>query len=109
MTSSHKFGLCFKTIEAIKSVLFRHHGIEGVTVYGSRAKGNYREGSDIDLVLIAPTLTTNDLLKIENEIEDLMLPYKLDLSLFHQIENPDLIEHIKRVGKVFCTPKSSLV
>jgi hypothetical protein len=39
--------------------------------------------------------------KIENEIEDLMLPYKLDLSLFHQIENPDLIEHIKRVGKDF--------
>ena len=104
MNSPNKFGLRVKTIEAINSVFSKHSGIEQVTVYGSRAKGNYREGSDIDIVLIAPTLTTNDLLKIENELEDLMLPYKVDLSLFHQIENADLIEHINRVGKVFWTP-----
>jgi hypothetical protein len=41
------------------------------------------------------------LLKIENEIDDLLLPYEIDLSLFHKIENPQLIDHINRVGKVF--------
>jgi hypothetical protein len=39
--------------------------------------------------------------KIELEIDELYLPYKLDLSLFHQISNLDLIEHINRVGKIF--------
>jgi predicted nucleotidyltransferase len=101
MNSSNKFGLNTNTIESISSVLSKYSKIEQVIVYGSRAKGNYREGSDIDIVLIAPTLTTKDLLKIENELEELMLPYKIDLSLFHQIENPDLIDHIKRMGKVF--------
>jgi predicted nucleotidyltransferase len=101
MILTNKFGLSTKTIEAIHSVFSKYSKIEKITIYGSRAMGNYREGSDIDLVMTAPTLTTSDLLKIENEIEDLMLPYKLDLSLFHQIENPDLIEHIKRVGKDF--------
>lgn len=101
MNSPNKFGLSAKTIETINSVFSKYSKIEKINVYGSRAKGNYREGSDIDLVLTAPTLTTSDLLKIENELEDLMLPYKIDLSLFHQIENPDLIEHIKRVGKDF--------
>lgn len=101
MNSPNKFGLTTKTIEAIHTVFSKYSKIKKITLYGSRAKGNYREGSDIDLVLSAPTLTTSDLLKIENELEDLMLPYKVDLSLFHQIENPQLIEHIKSVGKDF--------
>jgi len=96
MILTNKFGLSTKTIEAIHSVFSKYSKIEKITIYGSRAMGNYREGSDIDLVMTAPTLTTSDLLKIENEIEDLMLPYKLDLSLFHQIENPDLIEHMNK-------------
>jgi hypothetical protein len=41
------------------------------------------------------------LFKIENEIDDLLLPYKIDLSIFHKIENHQLLEHIKRIGKVF--------
>lgn len=96
-----KFGLDAKTINAINRVLEKYPGIERVIVYGSRAMDTYREGSDIDLVLKAPVLTTTELLKIENELEDLMLPYKLDLSLFHQIENLELIDHINRVGKEF--------
>lgn len=101
MNTSNSFGLTAKTMQAIASVFSKYSKIEHVTIYGSRAKGNYKDGSDIDIVLTAPALTTNDLLKIENELEDLMLPYKIDLSLLHQIESQELIEHIKRVGKVF--------
>ena len=93
-----KFGLNSKTIDALKSVLVRHQAIEKVLIYGSRAKGHFKIGSDIDMSLVAPTLNLSDLLKIENEIEELMLPYKVDLSLFHLIENPDVVEHIKRAG-----------
>jgi predicted nucleotidyltransferase len=101
MNISNKFELSANTIEAIHSVFSKFPKIQKINVYGSRAKGNYREGSDIDIVLFAPDLSTSDLLKIETKLEDLMLPYKVDLSLFHQIENPDLIEHINRVGKDF--------
>lgn len=93
------FGLAAETVQRIQSVLSRYPQIEKVLLYGSRAKGTQREGSDIDLTLVAPTLTLPDLLKIENEIDDLMLPYKVDLSLFHHIDNPSVVEHIQRVGK----------
>ena len=101
MSDIKKFGLSLKTIQALKSVFSKHTEIEKVLIYGSRVKGNFRVGSDIDLTLIAPSLNLSDLLKIENEIEDLMLPYKVDLSLFHLIENSDVVEHIKRVGVEF--------
>lgn len=94
-------GLPQETIFKIKNVLKKYFQIERVILYGSRAKGNYKTGSDIDLTLIAPQMTLTELLKIENEIDDLLLPYKVDLSLFHKIDNPDLIDHIQRVGIEF--------
>lgn len=104
MNDPKKFGLDTKIIKSINSVFSNYAQIKSVFIYGSRAKGNFKEGSDIDLVIKAPTLKTKDLLKIENEIENLMLAYKIDLSLFHQIENSDLIDHIQRVGIVFFPP-----
>ncbi len=96
-----QFGLKEHTIEKIKEVFSTHHGIEKAILYGSRAKGNFRPGSDIDIVLLAPELSLTELLRIENELDDLLLPWKIDLSLFHQISNPDLIDHINRVGRIF--------
>jgi len=95
------YGLSTQTLEKLKQVFLKYSSIQKVIVYGSRAKGNFQTGSDIDLTILAPNLKTTDLLKIENEIDELMLPYKVDLSLFHQIENPDLVDHIQRVGQVF--------
>lgn len=96
-----RFGLRITTIEAIKSIFSKRPEIERVMVYGSRAMGNHKAGSDIDIVLMAPNLKTTDLLRIESELDDLMLPYKVDLSLYHQIENQDLLEHIRRVSQEF--------
>lgn len=102
MTSSLlQFGLSSETIRAINGVFKKMPQIQQVLIYGSRAKGNYKHGSDIDLTIKGSNLKTTDLLKIENDIEELMLPYKLDLSLYEQIENPDLKEHIERVGQLF--------
>ncbi len=98
MSAALKHGLAAKTILSLQSV-FGRYAIKEAIVYGSRAKGNYKPGSDIDISLVAPELTTTELLKIENEIEELMLPYKVDLSLLHQIEDQDLIDHIRRVGQ----------
>ena len=96
-----KFGLDQKTYLAIKTVLSAFPGVERVVIYGSRAKGNYRNGSDIDIVLIAPKLKLTDLSKLEEQIDELMLPYRFDLSLYHHIDNPSLIDHIQRIGIEF--------
>ena len=95
------FGLGNSTIKKIEGCLNKNPKIEKAILYGSRAKGNYRNGSDIDLVLIGAQLKFEDLALLENEIDDMLLPYKFDLSIYHQINNDELIEHIKRVGKTF--------
>jgi predicted nucleotidyltransferase len=96
-----RYGLKDRDIKAIGSVFARHRGIEKVVLYGSRAMGNYRNGSDIDLVLIGSNLSFEELLKIKGELDDLLLPYKIDLSLYSKINNEDLLEHIKRAGLTF--------
>ena len=99
--SVQHFGLKQITIGKINAVFANYPRIEKAIIYGSRAKCNYRQGSDIDLTLLGNKLTYDQLLKIATEIDDLLLPYKVDLSLYQQINNPDLITHINRVGKTF--------
>ncbi len=95
------YGLEAEDIEAINKVFSKHSEIETAVLYGSRAKGNYRNDSDIDLTLKGKRITLSQLFEIETEIDDLLLPYKIDLSIYQKIENPDLIEHIERVGISF--------
>ncbi len=97
-----KFGLEEKTIQQIASVLTRYPQVEKALLYGSRAKGTYKTGSDIDLTLVGDsTLTLEVLYRIMDDLDDLLLPYSFDLSLFHDIEDPEVVEHIQRVGKLF--------
>ncbi|MEI7430770.1 MAG: nucleotidyltransferase domain-containing protein [Betaproteobacteria bacterium] len=100
MPESH-FGLPLATIEKIQGVLANCPRVESVLIYGSRAKGNYRNGSDIDLTLIGELLTEADIVSLETRLDDLLLPYKIDLSRFATIKNINLIEHIRRVGMLF--------
>jgi len=96
-----RFGLKETTINRINTVFSRYPDIEQVVLYGSRAKGNYRRGSDIDLTLIGGALSHAQLTRIETQIDDLLLPYSVDLSLFKYIDNVNLIDHIQRIGIVF--------
>jgi predicted nucleotidyltransferase len=97
-----RFGLKETTIYKICAVLNRYPQVEKAILYGSRAKGNYKNGSDIDLTLYGGAdLTLNVLYKIMDELDDLLLPYIIDLSIFNTIHDPDMIEHIQRVGVRF--------
>lgn len=91
-------GLSEATLAGLATVFRRHSGIERVVLFGSRAKGGHRAGSDIDLALSGASLTLDDLLAIDREIDDLLLPYKVDLVLVHRIDRPELLAHIGRVG-----------
>ncbi|MBP9192355.1 MAG: nucleotidyltransferase domain-containing protein [Ignavibacteria bacterium] len=95
------FGLDKNVIEQIKNVFDEFPQIEEVLLYGSRAKGNYKPGSDIDLSLKGENLNHNLVNSVSIELDKLFLPYIFDISIFKQITNEDLIEHINRYGKVF--------
>lgn len=99
--SAIRFGLKKSTIEKIISVFVKYAKIKKVLLYGSRAKGNYRNGSDIDLTLIGDELSYSQLGNLESDIDDLFLPYSFDISIFKDIDNPDLVDHINRIGVVF--------
>ena len=99
--TSLRFGLKESTINRINAVFSQYPDIEKVVLYGSRAKGNYREGSDIDLTLMGNALSHAQLNRIETQIDDLLLPYTIDLSIFESIDNANLIDHIRQVGVVF--------
>src|SRR5471032_3016554 len=100
-TLAASFGLKSSAIDSINAVFAAHPEVEQAILYGSRAKGNYRPGSDIDLTLIGATLTMPLLLAIENELDDLLLPYKIDLSIRAHVDNPELLSHIAHHGAVF--------
>lgn len=95
------FGLRDSDIEIIQAILRESPALEQAIIYGSRAKGNYRNGSDIDLTLKGDGLTDKDLSRISWALDDSWLPYKFDLSLYHQLQHDDIKEHIARVGQVF--------
>jgi len=96
-----RFGLSETTIQKLCGVLARYPQVEKAVLYGSRATGNYRNGSDIDLALFGNELTLQTLCRIMNAIDDLMLPYSVDLVIFKQVGDPDLRTHIQQTGVVF--------
>ncbi|OPX55146.1 Predicted nucleotidyltransferase [Oceanospirillum multiglobuliferum] len=95
-----RFGLSEQDIAAYQSTFSAFPSVKRVMIYGSRAKGNYRRASDIDLTVM-DKIDWATFIALEAQIDDLMLPYQVDLSIYTQIDNPDLVDHIQRVGQVF--------
>ncbi len=88
-------------IENVRSVFSKYPQIDEVILFGSRAKGNYKPYSDIDLALRGRSLNLSIQQKIEQQLDDLLLPQKIDLSIYHKITDGDLLNHIDRMGLVF--------
>ena len=95
------FGLPDQTLRTVRAILADYPTVEKAILYGSRAKGNYRKGSDIDLTLIGAALNHGLLAEIATRLEACTIPYTVDLSLITQIDNPNLLAHIDRVGVTF--------
>ena len=82
----------------IKVVFRSYKEIESVLLYGSRAMGNFRPASDIDISLVGQKIDLTLQNEIEFALDDLMLPYKFDISIYKNITNPEFIKHIDKVG-----------
>lgn len=95
-----EFGLNKEALFRIRTVLSEFPQIEQAILYGSRAMGRQRPGSDIDLTLIGADLDQRVQDKLSWQLDDLLLPWQFDLSIHHHIDNSDLLAHIDRVGKV---------
>ena len=93
-----KFGLSEKIVNDLTHVLESNSKVDKAFVFGSRAKGNYRDASDIDLAIKGMDLNFDDVLQLGVKLDDLNLPYKVDLLNYHTIKEPDLKDHIDRVG-----------
>jgi predicted nucleotidyltransferase len=100
MNEAAHFGLSDTTLAKIREVLAQHPAVASAVIYGSRAKGSYKPGSDIDLTLHGAGLSATELMAIAEEFEELLLPYTIDLSLFEQIDNASLRSHVERVGQL---------
>ena len=96
-----KFGLSDTVIKELQDVFRRHANIEKVLIFGSRSKGNYRAGSDIDLAVIGKDIDYDLLLSILCEIDDLDLLYTVDMLDYQKKKGTPIGDHIDRVGQVF--------
>ena len=98
------FGIYPKSFHVLQEIFTKHSNIFEVKIYGSRAIGNFREGSDIDLT-ITNQIDIEELNQIVNEIEESPIPYLVDISIYDNLNSITLKEHIDRVGKILYSKK----
>ncbi|MBL4655029.1 MAG: nucleotidyltransferase domain-containing protein [Bacteroidia bacterium] len=94
-----KFGLTGTDLQIIKQVFSEFPEIKEIIVFGSRAMGNYKNGSDVDIVVKGEHVTSDILVKIQTTLnQETPLPYFFDVIHFDKITNNDLIVHIQEHG-----------
>ncbi len=98
MNKSRKYGLLKMDIERIISIFKSNSKIDNVILFGSRAIGNYKPGSDIDIALKGADIKLNDILNVVAELDKLLTPYKFDVVIYNRITENALTDHIDRVG-----------
>jgi uncharacterized protein len=104
-----KHGLNEKTVAQIAEVLARFQNVEKAVLFGSRAKGTHKPGSDIDLALSGQSLDWRVLGRIDDALDDLLLPYCFSVIIFDERTDPAVAAHIRRVGIPFFQRESRLV
>jgi len=98
MAEIERFGIKDQYWKSILTIIHANPKVEQVILFGSRALGSFKPGSDIDLCLKGEQLTQADLTRLMVHLDELDLPWIVDLVMFSQISNPDLTDHIERVG-----------
>ena len=104
------FGLRDNDVEQIITLLQQYPEVLEAYIFGSRAKGNYKSGSDVDIALKGEKITYRTVCKINAFLnEETLMPYKFDILNFNDLNNVDLIKHINRIGQKFYEAESELL
>jgi predicted nucleotidyltransferase len=105
----NEHGLSRQVVESIQDVLAHSPEVAKAVLFGSRAKGTARPGSDIDLALQGEGLDWRVLGRIEVELDDLLLPYTFSLLHHNARTDSEVASHIARVGVPFYQRESAVV
>ncbi len=101
---ANNFGISYKSWEMLLNTLKSFNEIERAVIFGSRAMGKYKSGSDIDIAVYGKNVDVEITLNLSAKLnENTPTPYFYDILSGDALANPDLREHIKRVGKEFYT------
>jgi len=95
------YGLSPELIRRFNAVFAQYPQLEKVVIFGSRATGRYRTGSDIDLAVFLKPGQSLDLNRVAQQLDDLNTPYMVDLVAIEHLANEALLEHIHQHGQVF--------
>jgi len=98
MKDNKRFGIDEQELKVIVDLIKKSTKVKRVIIFGSRVKGNYKIGSDIDIAIDGDEVDFNLINEMRVELDELILPYKLDIIDYRQIENIELKRHIDRVG-----------
>jgi predicted nucleotidyltransferase len=104
----NSFGLEADDMDTIQFILTAHPAVETAVLYGSRARGNFKPGSDIDLVLAGKNLTDQIVLDVRAELRDSNVPYMFDIVAEHAINDENLKRGINATGLVFYRSRPAL-
>ncbi len=99
MDNTLEYNLLKNDIEIIKDIFSQIPAVKEVWIFGSRAKGNSKNGSDIDLAIMNEGVSDDDLLNLQSAFEESLLPYFVDVINFPELDHESLKHHILRVGK----------
>lgn len=88
------FGLKDSIIIEIKNVLSRYDEIEKALIFGSRARGDYKKTSDIDIAIFSDNITSTRLNLLRNDFDELDIIYTVDVVDFHRISKKELKNNI---------------
>lgn len=86
-------------LQLMRDIFAQTPALEKVVLYGSRAKGTHKPFSDVDITLLGDRLTDEDLTDVMFRLSESSLPYFCDVSLFRNLNDPALTDHIQRRGK----------
>ena len=103
-----RFGIYENTFLLMTEAFKSFTEIEKVIIYGSRAMGNHKKGSDIDLAIAGEKVDVHTVKKLSVALnEELPLPYYFDVLDYHALANPELTQHIDREGQLLYSKERS--
>lgn len=94
------YGLLDRDFKFILEIIDKYSEIEEVIIFGSRAMGNYKKGSDVDVALKGEKVDRKTVIRFSDDLnEEYPLPYFFDVVSYREISNEALKKHIDRIGK----------
>lgn len=100
-SADYTYGLLKRDINYLSESVKKFPEIEKAVIFGSRAMGNYKKGSDIDMAIFGRKVNFDITSRLSGLLnEELPIPYYTDVINFNTFESEELKQHILKKGKV---------